>query len=51
MIQIADMVGVDVPNVRSLMEWYRELVGEHKEFCFWDYGIETYKDFVDFYSN
>ena len=50
LVQIADMVGVEVPNMRNTLEWYQGLVGEHKEFSFLDYGIDTLKDLVDFYS-
>lgn len=50
LVQIADMVEVEVPNMKNLLEWYQGLVGKHKEFCFCDYGIVTLKDFVDFYS-
>lgn len=50
LIQIAEYVNIDVPNMRETLQWYHDLVGERKEYNFKDYGINTYQDFVDFYS-
>lgn len=48
LIQIAEYVNIDVPNMRETLQWYHDLVGERKEYNFKDYGINTYQDFVDF---
>lgn len=50
LVQIADMVGVEVPNMKNTLQWYQGLVEEHNEFCFCDYGIDTLKDLISFYS-
>ena len=48
LIQIAEYVNIDVPNMRETLQWYHDLVGERKEYNFKDYGINTYQDFVGF---
>ena len=50
LIQIAEYVNLDVPNMKETLQWYHDLVGEREEYNFKDYGINTYQDFVDFYS-
>lgn len=50
LVQIANFVGIDAPNMKDTLAWYYGLVGKRDEFNFMDYGIETIKDFVDFYS-
>ena len=50
LLQIADFVGLDVPNMKSTLQWYYELVGKRNEYNYKEYGIQTYQDFIDFYS-
>lgn len=50
LMQIADFVGLDAPNMRATLQWYYDLVGKRDEYNYKDYGINTYQDFVDFYS-
>lgn len=49
LMQIADFVGMDVPNMRETLNWYYGLVGKQKGFQFSDYGIETLNQFLEFY--
>lgn len=48
--QIADFLGIDVPNIKSTMDWYRNISINKSEFCFKDNGIFSYKDFIEFYK-
>ena len=50
LVQIADFVKLDVPNMKETLSWYYGLVGKRDEYQFADYGIYNYKDFIDFYS-
>lgn len=50
LMQIAEFAGIDAPNMRDTLDWYYGLVGERDEFQFSDYGIHSYKDFIEFYS-
>lgn len=47
--QVADMFDVDVPNIASTMQWYKEIAVEHGEFRFEDYGIIDREFFAEFY--
>jgi len=50
LVQIADLIGVDVPNMKETLSWYYSLVGKRNEFDLRDYGIKTLQNFVSFYS-
>lgn len=50
LVQIAEFVGIDVPNMKKTLEWYYGLVGKRDEYQFTDYGITSLQDFIDFYS-
>lgn len=50
LLQIADFAGVNAKNMRETLEWYYKIVGKNTEFSFADYGIESYNDFISFYS-
>ena len=49
LIQIADLVGVNVPNMKKTLEWYYGIVGKRKEYNFSDYGINNFEKFIEFY--
>lgn len=50
LMQIAEFVGIDVPNMKETLDWYYDLVGKRDEYRFSDYGINSYKEFIEFYS-
>ena len=47
---LADLVGINTPNMKKTLDWYYELVGKRKEYNFSDYGINNYEKFIEFYS-
>lgn len=49
LVQIAELAGVNVPNMKETLEWYYGLVGKRDEYDFKDYHICSYQEFVDFY--
>lgn len=50
LMQIAEFVGIDAPNMKETLDWYYGLVGKRNEYRFSDYGIENFDDFIEFYS-
>ena len=48
--QVACFAGVDVPNIRGLLSWYKGIAAEQKEFRYSDYGIIDKEQFDAFYS-
>lgn len=50
LMQIAEFVGSEAPNMKETLYWYYGLVGRRDEYQFSDYDINTFEDFVDFYS-
>lgn len=50
LVQIADMFGLAVPNMRDTYDWYTDITGNRKGFDFSDYGINGKKDFLTFYG-
>ena len=50
LVQIADLIGVDAPNMNRVLDWYHQLVGECNEYNFNDYGIDSLESFLSFYS-
>lgn len=50
LMQIAGFVGIDAPNMKETLDWYYGLVGKRDEYRFSDYGINSYKEFIEFYS-
>ena len=50
LMQIAEFVGIDAPNMKETLDWYYGLVGKRDEYRFSDYGINSYKEFFEFYS-
>ena len=51
LIQVANMIGVQVPTMKSVYDWYEQICGEREQFGFREYGIENYEQFLKFYSN
>ena len=50
LVQIAEFSGVDVPNMKETLNWYYSIVGKRDEYHFSDYGINSYEEFLEFYS-
>ena len=50
LVQVAQMAGVSAPNMEKTLQWYKDLAGDPKMFCFAEYGINNYSDFVRFYQ-
>lgn len=50
LMQIAELVDVNVPNMKETLEWYHGLVGNCEEYNFGDYGIDALEKFISFYS-
>lgn len=50
LMQIAEFVGIDAPNMKETLDWYYGLVGKRDEYRFSDFGINSYKEFIEFYS-
>ena len=48
--QIADIYGIDVPNITSTLEWYNAISINDSEYSFAEYGIKTREDFEKFYK-
>lgn len=49
LVQIADFIGLEVPNMKETLNWYYGLVGKRNEFSFSEYGIDSYEKFIEFY--
>ena len=49
-MQIAGFAGIDAPNMKETLDWYYGLVGKRDEYQFSDYGINSFEEFVEFYS-
>ena len=50
LIEIADMLGLEVPNMRNVYSWYQRLNDEIQGFSFGRYGIHNMDDLISFYS-
>lgn len=50
LVQIANLVGVDVPYMKETLNWYYNITSNQKKFRFKNYGINTLDDFINFYS-
>ncbi|MDE6284391.1 MAG: NAD/NADP octopine/nopaline dehydrogenase family protein, partial [Bacilli bacterium] len=48
--QIADMVGLELPHITTLMNWFCSLPIQSSIFNFRKYGIDSYRSFKEFYS-
>lgn len=49
LIQVAQVAGVDVPNMKETLNWYEDITGNRSSFRLSDYGINTYNDLYNFY--
>ena len=50
-VQIADLAGVDVPNMKAIMEWHKSLPGiSLRGFDYREHGVKNMDDFIKFYS-
>lgn len=50
LVQIADFVGVNAPNMKETLEWYWKIALEHAKFDFKDFGIHNKIDFLELYG-
>lgn len=50
LVQIADFIGTESDNMKATLDWYYSITEKNDEFSFSEYGINNYKDFIDFYS-
>ena len=50
LVQIGDFLGLEIPNMKSTLEWYRRVSGDKKEYSFGLYGIENREEFIEFYA-
>ena len=50
LVQVADMAGVDAPNMKATLQWYQDLAGQPQMFQFSNWGIHNYEDLLRFYQ-
>ena len=50
LVQIGDFFGLEIPNMKSTLEWYRRVSRDKKEYSFGLYGIENREEFIEFYA-
>ena len=50
LVNIAELICVDVPHMRKILNWYYDISGDKNRFCYADYGIDSYEKFVQFYA-
>lgn len=50
LIQIAELYNIEIPNMKSTMEWYYEAAGRKKEFRLQQYNINSVSDLEHFYD-
>ena len=48
--EFADIVGIEAPNIKSTMAWYREVTGNYNRLDIRKYGICSLNDIYDFYN-
>ncbi len=49
-IQVAEIAGVNTPNMRMVYEWYCSIVSDRTEFKLEDYSIRDIDELYDFYD-
>lgn len=49
--ELANILSMDVPNIRKTMDWYRKVTGNLQHFKFADYGINDVKDIYNLYNS
>ena len=47
--QLAEIIGMDTPNISKTMAWYRRVSGDNKCLDLRDYGIHTAEDIYRLY--
>ena len=47
--EFADIVGVDVPNIRETMEWYKRVSGNSRHLNLNEFGLNTLEDIYSLY--
>jgi hypothetical protein len=50
LVQIADFMEVNVPNMKETLKWYHEIAAEHARFDFHDFGVQNKQDFLELYK-
>lgn len=50
LVQIAGFVGIKAQHMQQTLDWYYGLVGKKDEFSYSEYDINSFEDFLDFYS-
>lgn len=50
LVQVAEMAGVQTPNMLETLQWYQALAGDPQMFRFSQWGIDNYNDFIRFYA-
>lgn len=50
LVQISKLLNLDCPYMQQTLDWYYSVVTKEDEFLFSDYGINTIKDFINFYK-
>lgn len=50
LVQIAEMAGVCVPNMKATLDWYYGIAESDKKFSFSRFGITNFDEFIDFYK-
>ena len=48
--ELAEIVGIEIPNIRATMVWYRKITGNKNRFEFSEYGIKTIEDLYRLYK-
>lgn len=51
LIEIGNLVGYPVPNMKKIMKWYKRVSKNDKQFRYKDYGIDSFDEFIKFYDN
>lgn len=49
LIQVAQVAGIDTPNMKETLNWYENITGNRSTFRLSDYGINTCNDLYNFY--
>jgi len=47
--ELADVIGVESPNIKDTMKWYRTVTGDTERLDLGTYGIHSLQDIYDFY--
>ncbi|MCQ5386543.1 NAD/NADP octopine/nopaline dehydrogenase family protein [Hungatella hathewayi] len=50
LVQIAEFVGVDTPNMKLVWQWYREITVDNESFSYAHYGIRNIETLKEFYK-